>query len=192
MQQNTNLSVDDSSIIMKYSFLFLFFAFLSCIPARAQQKIDLANIQFTENVKALLKGISYTKRERDNHRVYYVISNKKAFTYAGIPIDAGIELGAQNNIVFSCYINTDKTVTTNRLQTALLAKYRQPTKKVRDDENGKAYYWQTPTLFVQFMTGKIGISNIQFSSFIHIAPLRAFQTGADPDFKHVYDLVKAF
>ena len=172
--------------------LFLSLVLLSCTPARAQRKIDLARIQFTESPKILLKGISFTKRERDNHRVYYVISNKKAFTYAGIPIEAEIEIGAQNNIVFSCYIRTDKTVTTNRLQQALLVKYYQPTKKVRDDENVRAYYWQTPTLFVQFMSGKTGTLNAQHFSFIHIAPLRALQAGADPDFKHVYDLFKAF
>lgn len=177
---------------MKNYSLFFFFAILSCTPAWAQRKIDLSNIEFTENAKVLLKGISFTKRERDNHRVYYVMSNKKAFTYAGIPIEAEIEIGAQNNIVFSCYIRTDKTVITNRLQQALLAKYRQPTKKIRDDENARAYYWQTPTLFIQFMSGKRGTVNVQSFSFIHIAPLKALQTGADPDFKHVYDLFKAF
>jgi hypothetical protein len=74
----------------------------------------------------------------------------------------------------------------------LLAKYQQPTKKIRDNADVKAYYWQTPTLFVQFMSGKAGYPNVRFTSFVHIATLKALNSGIDPDFKHVYDLFKAY
>jgi hypothetical protein len=172
--------------------LILLIILLATIPTQAQRKIDLAEIQFTENAKTLLKGVSFNTRVRDNHTVYYVISNKKYFSYAGVPIEAEIEIGTQNNIVFSCYMRTDKTVITNRLLQALLAKYHQPTKKVRDDKYGKAYYWETPARFVQFMAGKTGTTNVQDFSFIHIATRQDIQTGIDPDFKHVYDLFKAY
>lgn len=175
---------------MKYCFFLLLITIFGISPTLAQGKTDLSAIEFTENPKALLKGIRFTTRKRDNNVVYYIIGNKKPFTYAGIPIEAEMEIGAQNNVVFSYYIRTDKTLITNRLLQALLAKYHQPTTKVRDDKYGKAYYWQTPTLFVQFMSGKTGTTIVQDFSFIHIITLKSLN--ADPYFKHVYDLFKAY
>jgi hypothetical protein len=178
---------------MKHCFLILLLIIWGTTPARAQKTIDLANLQFTENVQTLLKGVHFNIRKRDHQTVYYIITDKKRFTYAGLPINTDLEIGAQNNIVFSCYLGAGNTAGTNKLLQALLAKYRQPTKKVKDNADTKAYYWQTPTLFVQYMSGKNGYAdNTYFTCFVHIASFRGFNAGADPDFKHVFDLFKAF
>lgn len=178
--------------LTKHCWLILLLIVLSITQARAQRKIDLADFQFTENVKTLLKGIPFEKWKIDERTVYSAVNHKNAFNYAGIPVEPKVKLYAQNNVVFSFEIDAGKTETTNRLLKALLAKYHQPTKKVKDNADVKAYYWQTPTLFVQFMSGKAGYPDVRFTSFVHIATLKALNAGVDPDFKHVYDLFKAY
>lgn len=177
---------------MKTTYILLLIMALGTSTALAQRKTDLANIQFTENVQTLLKRIQFEKWIIEKKTVYDVVNKNNIITYSGISVDPKVQLCAQNNIIFSYYIAAEKTAITNRLLQALLVKYHQPTTKVKDNADAKAYYWQTPTLFIQFMSGKAGYDDIQHTCFIHVATLKALNAGADPDFKHVYDLFKAY
>jgi hypothetical protein len=176
----------------KHCGLSLLLIILNITYAQAQRKTDLADLQFTENVTTLLKGIPFEKWKIDERTMYNAVNHKNTFNYAGIPIEPKVKLYAQNSVIFSFDIESGKTETTNRLLKALLAKYHQPTKKIRDNADVKAYYWQTPTLFVQFMSGKAGYPDVRITSFVHVATLKALNAGIDPDFKHVYDLFKSY
>lgn len=179
--------------MIKSCCLLLLITIWSVTGTQAQKKTDLADIKFNENAGTILKGVSLQKRDRPNEAIYYTINNKRKFSYAGIALPYEVEIGTQRNIICSYYITLGKTVITKQVLQALLTKYHQPTKKIRDNENAKAYYWQTPTLFIQFMADWNGRPDKgYFTGFAHIATLKSLNAGFDPDFKHVYDLFKEF
>ncbi|MGY4385187.1 hypothetical protein ACVWYN_002223 [Pedobacter sp. UYP24] len=173
------------NLLKAYSFLLLLIAQAACA-----QKPDLANIKFTEHASSFLKGIAAEKNSEGKGLISYRITNPGKVTIAGAVIDHSVEIGAQNDIIAYYDIAIDNTVTTNKVLNYLLATYKAPTKKMRDDGNTRAYYWISPTLFIKFMSGEQSHSGKkEIFSLIQVGAIKAFTAFADADITRVYHFI---
>lgn len=164
-----------------FALICLFIINVNC--TMAPQKVDLAAVKFDENAETLLKGIPVEKVNGEHGIVHYKVKDKSKITYAGANMEFAIKVGAQNNIVSSIYAETEKTAATNLVLKSLIAHYKQPTAKLQDNGDTRAYYWQTPTLFIRFMSSEVTSpkDGKQVSSFVSIATLSALKNGVEPD-----------
>ena len=156
----------------------------------AQKKVDLHTIKFTENPEVLLKAIPHIKGTEDKATTYDV--KQKYCSYQGILMEGSVTIDAFNQQVISYQAVTNLTATTNRVIKALLNIYQQPTKKMATNGNVRAWYWQTPTLFIQLMTTDVGFHDQrgqQVACTPRITTLKALKSGAEPGLLEIY---KAF
>lgn len=175
------------------SYLLIAFIFLS-INVLAQKKADLSAITFNENPDALLKGIAYEKAT-EGKTTYYDISNTRSFTYQGIIMEASVTIDAFQHQVISYSAESNLTATTNRLIKAVVSMYHQPTKKITNNGDTRAWYWQTPALFIQLMTTEVGFHDKrgkQISCKLKMITLKALKSGAEPDFLELYKVFSTY
>jgi hypothetical protein len=160
----------------------------------AQKKVDLSAIQFNENPDALLKGIPYDKIS-EKGADHYEIKNSKNCPYYGAVMEESVIIGAFNHQVISYSAITNLTANTNRVLNAILATYHQPTKKLATNGDTRAWYWQTPTLFIQLMTTEVGFHDKrskQVACTVKIVTLNGLKTGAEPDLAVVYKVFSTY
>jgi hypothetical protein len=153
----------------------------------AQRKLDLHAIKFTENPGALLKGIPYIKSTEDKTTKYDV--KQKVCSYQGILMEGSVTIDACDHRVISYQAVSNLTATTNRVLKAVLATYQQPTKKLATNANVRAWYWQTPTLFIQLMTTDVGFHDQrgqQVACTLRITNLKALKSEAEPGLLEIY------
>lgn len=167
---------------------------LSSTVGAAQKKVDLSTIKFNEHAETLLKGIPYNKTS-EQHAAHYEIRNPGNCPYHGVAAEASVTLGAYNQQVISYEIITNLTAKTNRILKAVLDTYHQPTKKLATNDDVRAWYWQTPTLFIQLMTTEVGFHDKrgkQIACTLRIVTLNGLKTGAEPDLLSVYKVFSTY
>lgn len=160
----------------------------------AQKKVDLSTIKFTENADALLKDIPYKKTNEQN-TTHYEIKDPKNCPYHGSVMEDFVTIGAFNQQVVFYSASSNLTVNTNKVIKTLLYTYHQPTKKLNDRGDTRAWYWQTPTLFIQLMTTEVGFHDKrgkQISCKVQIVTLKGLKSGAEPDLSVVYQVFSTY
>lgn len=169
---------------------FIFLIILSQITHADASRPDLAGIKFTEHAASFLKGIAAEKNSHDKGLVTYTLANASACTYAGLVMDKGLEIGAVNDIIAYYDIQTSFTATTNQVLKHLLATYKAPTIKLRDDGDTRAYYWITPSLFIRFMSGEATHKGKkEIYSLVQVGNIKAITPYPDADITNVYNFV---
>ncbi|WP_374948619.1 hypothetical protein [Mucilaginibacter sp.] len=158
----------------------------------APPKVDLSKVKFNENVEVLLNGIAIDKTPAEHGIAHYKVKDKSHCSFAGANMEFSVSVGTQNKIVASVYAETEKTASTNQVLKYLIATYHQPTSKITDDGDTRAYYWKTPQLFIRFMSGEVKspTDGKQISSFVHIATLKALKDGVEPDLLRTYQFIQ--
>lgn len=159
----------------------------------AQKKIDLATIKFTENPQMLLKGIPYITGNEEKVTTYDV--KQKHCSYQGILMEGSVTIDGLNQQVISYEAVTNLTATTNRVIKAVLVSYHQPTKKLATNGNVRAWYWQTPTLFIQLMTTDVGFHDKrgqQVACTLRVITLKALKSGAEPRLQEIYKVFSTY
>jgi hypothetical protein len=160
----------------------------------AQKKADLAAIKFNENPDGLLKGIP-SEKTTEGKTTYYKIAAPQSCPYQGISLEASVTIDAFQQQVISYTAESNLTATTNRVIKAVLATYHQPAKKITDNGDTRAWYWQTPTLFIQLMTTEVGFHDKrgkQISCKLKVITLKALKSGAEPDFLEIYKVFSTY
>jgi hypothetical protein len=177
--------------VKQYSLIALI---LISTSVMAQKKVDLAAIKFNENPDALLKGVA-SKKTTEGKTTYYELAKPQSFPYQGVRLEASVTIDAFQHQVISYTAESNLTATTNRVIKALLTTYHQPTKKLNDHGDTRAWYWQTPTLFIQLMTTEVGFHDKrgkQISCKLRVITLKALKSGAEPDFLEIYKVFSTY
>lgn len=167
---------------------------LISISVSAQKKLDLSAIKFTENPDALLKGIP-SEKSTEGKTIYYEITAPKNCPYQGIALEASVTIDAFQQQVISYTAESNLTATTNRVIKAVLATYHQPAKKITNNGDTRAWYWRTPSLFIQLMTTEVGFHDKrgkQISCKLKVITLKALKSGAEPDLLEIYKVFSTY
>jgi hypothetical protein len=178
--------------MQKYQYCFIVFLFISTSTI-AQKKIDLYNIRFTENPEVLLKGIRYEKGTAEKVITYEL--DQKRIRYQDILMEGSVTIRAFNQQVISYQSVTNLTATTNKVIKAVLATYHQPAKKLTTNGNVRAWYWQTPALFIRLMATDVGFHDKrgqQVACTLQIITLKALKSGIEPNLSQIYQVFTSY
>ncbi|MET3980957.1 hypothetical protein ABIB62_004093 [Mucilaginibacter sp. UYP25] len=171
--------------------LLIVFSLLLSACGFTPQKVDLNHLIFNENPEVLLKSIVHEKIPRDGGLIDYRVKNTTDCLFEGTNMEEEVRITGAGGAITSYYAGTQLTATTKKVLKTLLAKYHQPTKKITDNGDTRAYYWITPEVYIRFMSGETFSPTLgrQNFSFIEMASMKSINAKLDPEINRLYMLV---